>query len=152
MTEQEIELCKSIGREMLKAKNCLRNEDFIFNEEQWAKYYKVIEYAEQLASMNGGELVRLLGLEGQERIDEINRLNDLKQGIGREEKWELGVIGIRFKGEITFGDGSAPMEAFKNAIDLCDGFDIFGTGLDDGSFEITFYVNNLNIPKKKFKR
>lgn len=130
MVDKEQELCKAIGREMMKAVDSLRNEDYDFNEEQWAKYRAVEEYAKTLAEQNGGTI------EGT---------------TSHQTKWSMGAVGVRFKGEITFGEQTTSMEAFRKAIELCDGFEVFGTGLDDGSFILSFYVLNMNVPKPKAK-
>lgn len=129
MVDKEQELCKAIGREMIKAQNALRNEDFVFNPGQKEKLDKVIAYAKRLAEANGGTVM----------------------AISDEPKYECGGIKVRFVGEITFGDASASMSDFVEAVKLCDGFEVFGTGLDDGSFFLTFYVDNLHIPKSKSK-
>lgn len=129
MTEKETELCKSIGREMLKAREQISNDDYVVNHEQMQKFVEVSKYAEALAKDNGGTI-------------------EYRNTIPRDT---IGAIAIRFVGEITFGETSASMENFTQALELCDGFNLEGTGLEDGSFIVTFYVSDVHVKKTKCK-
>lgn len=129
MTEKETDLCKDIGREMLRAREQISNDDYAVNPEQMRKFNEVSEYAEALAKDNNGTI-------------------EYRNTIPRDT---IGAIAIRFVGELTFGEDSTSMENFTKALDLCDGFNIEGTGLEDGSFIVTFYVSDVHVKKTKCK-
>ena len=57
-------------------------------------------------------------------------------------------LSIRFVDDLVFGSGENNLQEFISALGLCDGININGTGLPDGSFLISFFVDNLYIPKK----
>ena len=114
---------------MMRAVHARHSEDYIINEAQWVKYFSLVKYAKKLAKENDGTIEGVI-LEAP------------------DARYETVGVGVRLKGEITFGDASAPMESFREAVDLCDGFDIFGTGLDDGSFILSFYISDMAIPKR----
>ena len=129
MTEKETDLCKDIGREMLRAREQISNDDYAVNPEQMRKFNEVLEYAEALAKDNNGTI-------------------EYRNTIPRDT---IGAIAIRFVGELTFGEDSTSMKNFTKALDLCDGFNIEGTGLEDGSFIVTFYVSDVHVKKTKCK-
>lgn len=129
MTEKETDLCKDIGREMLRAREQISNDDYAVNPEQMRKFNEVSEYAEALAKDNNGTI-------------------EYRNTIPRDT---IGAIAIRFVGELTFGEDSTSMKNFTKALDLCDGFNIEGTGLEDGSFIVTFYVSDVHVKKPKCK-
>lgn len=129
MTEKETDLCKDIGREMLRAREQISNDDYAANPEQMRKFNEVSEYAEALAKDNNGTI-------------------EYRNTIPRDT---IGAIAIRFVGELTFGEDSTSMKNFTKALDLCDGFNIEGTGLEDGSFIVTFYVSDVHVKKTKCK-
>lgn len=129
MTEKETDLCKDIGREMLRAREQISNDDYAVNPEQMRKFNEVSEYAEALAKDNNGTI-------------------EYRNTIPRDT---VGAIAIRFVGELTFGEDSTSMKNFTKALDLCDGFNIEGTGLEDGSFIVTFYVSDVHVKKTKCK-
>ncbi|MBR2388992.1 MAG: hypothetical protein IKB02_09615 [Clostridia bacterium] len=129
MTEKETDLCKDIGREMLRAREQISNDDYAVNPEQMRKFNEVSEYAEALAKDNNGTI-------------------EYRNTIPRDT---IGAIAIRFVGELTFGEDSTSMKNFTKALDLCDGFNIEGTGLEDGSFIVTFYVSDVHVKKTKCK-
>lgn len=129
MTEKETDLCKDIGREMLRAREQISNDDYTVNPEQMRKFNEVSEYAEALAKDNNGTI-------------------EYRNTIPRDT---IGAIAIRFVGELTFGEDSTSMKNFTKALDLCDGFNIEGTGLEDGSFIVTFYVSDVHVKKTKCK-
>lgn len=129
MTEKETDLCKDIGREMLRAREQISNDDYAVNPEQMRKFNEVSEYAEALAKDNNGTI-------------------EYRNTIPRDT---IGSIAIRFVGELTFGEDSTSMKNFTKALDLCDGFNIEGTGLEDGSFIVTFYVSDVHVKKTKCK-
>lgn len=129
MTEKETDLCKDIGREVLRAREQISNDDYAVNPEQMRKFNEVSEYAEALAKDNNGTI-------------------EYRNTIPRDT---IGAIAIRFVGELTFGEDSTSMKNFTKALDLCDGFNIEGTGLEDGSFIVTFYVSDVHVKKTKCK-
>ena len=129
MTEKETDLCKDIGREVLRAREQISNDDYAANPEQMRKFNEVSEYAEALAKDNNGTI-------------------EYRNTIPRDT---IGAIAIRFVGELTFGEDSTSMKNFTKALDLCDGFNIEGTGLEDGSFIVTFYVSDVHVKKTKCK-
>lgn len=129
MTEKETDLCKDIGREMLRAREQISNDDYAANPEQMRKFNEVSKYAEALAKDNNGTI-------------------EYRNTIPRDT---IGAIAIRFVGELTFGEDSTSMKNFTKALDLCDGFNIEGTGLEDGSFIVTFYVSDVHVKKTKCK-
>lgn len=129
MTEKENDLCKDIGREILKAREQISNDDYEINPEQMRKFEEVSEYAKTLAADHNGTV----------------------EYINTTPRDTIGAIAIRFIGELTFGESSTSMENFTKALDLCDGFNIEGTGLEDGSFIVTFYVSDVHVKKSKCK-
>ena len=129
MTEKETDLCKDIGREMLRAREQISNDDYAVNPEQMRKFNEVSEYADALAKDNNGTI-------------------EYRNTIPRDT---IGAIAIRFVGELTFGEDSTSMKNFTKALDLCDGFNIEGTGLEDGSFIVTCYVADVHVKKTKCK-
>ena len=129
MTEKETDLCKDIGREVLRAREQISNDDYAVNPEQMRKFNEVSKYAEALAKDNNGTI-------------------EYRNTIPRDT---IGAIAIRFVGELTFGEDSTSMKNFTKALDLCDGFNIEGTGLEDGSFIVTFYVSDVHVKKTKCK-
>lgn len=56
-------------------------------------------------------------------------------------------LSIRFENDLIFGTGENDLEEFIKALNLCDGININGTGLPDGSFLISFFIENLYTPK-----
>lgn len=129
MTEKETELCKDIGREILKAREQISNDDYTVNPEQMRKFNDVSAYAKALAAGHNGTV----------------------EYCNTTPRDTIGAIAIRFVGELTFGESSTSMENFTKALDLCDGFNIEGTGLEDGSFIVTFYVSDVHVKKSKCK-
>lgn len=66
-----------------------------------------------------------------------------------KSKKQPAELSIRFESDLVFGDGENNLQDFISALDSCDGININGTGLSDGSFLISFFVDNLYILKHK---
>lgn len=58
-------------------------------------------------------------------------------------------LSVRFENDLVFGDGENNLQDFISTLSLCDGININGTGLSDGSFLISFFVDNLYSLKHK---
>lgn len=126
MTYSELDLCKVIGAELLRSIKDKNDDDFIVNEENAAKFVKVEQYARDIATKKNGSV----------------------EYCNTKPSDTIGAIAIRIVGDVTFGEPITPMNEFQSAIDLCDGFLVESTGLEDASFIITFYVNDVHVLKK----
>lgn len=129
MTDKELNLCKELGAEIVKIRKQANDEDFITNEEQMQKFSVVEAFARKLAEDHGGTI----------------------EAYNVKPSDTIGAIAIRFIGEVTFGECMLSIQEFTNVIGLCDGLRIEGTGLDDGSFIITFYVDDIHVERPKCK-
>lgn len=109
------------------SRGLVRDEDYIPVAQNAKRFERVKQYALNLAKKNNGKL----------------------DHITERPRCEIGAIAIRFPGEISFGEGDISMDDFKHAISECDGFNIMGTGLADGSFILTFYVDRVHIHKNE---
>lgn len=58
-------------------------------------------------------------------------------------------LSVRFENDLVFGDGENNLQDFISTLSLCDGININGTGLSDGSFLISFFVDNFYTIKHK---
>ena len=125
MTDKETELCKDIGREIVIARESYNDDDFVVKPEQMLKFNMVADYAKRLAEEHNGVVAY----------------------CNTRPRDTIGAIAVRFVGELTLGESPIDMSGLIKNLDLCDGINIEGTGLDDGSFIITFYVLNVHVPK-----
>lgn len=125
MTYKEIDLCKVIGAELLRSIKDKNDDDFVINEENATKFAKVDKYARDIVAKKGGSI----------------------EYCNTKPSDTIGAIAIRLVGDVTFGEPILPMQDFRDVIGLCDGFLIESTGLEDASFIVTFYVNDVHTPK-----
>ena len=69
------------------------------------------------------------------------------QDVTRKEHLPSEIC-IRFLSPLTIGE-DCPIMDFSEIISLCDGVVFEGTGLEDGSFEISFLVNDLYVDNRR---
>ena len=125
MTDKETELCKDIGREILIARESYSDDAFIVAPEQMLKFNKVVEYAKMLAEEHNGVV----------------------EYCNTKPRDTIGAIAVRFSGELTLGERHSEIASLIKSLNLCDGINIEGTGLEDGSFIVTFYVLDVHVKK-----
>ena len=102
------------------------DDDYQVNMVQMVKFASVVDYAQRLAEQFGGEVTR----------------------VNYKPSCELGAVAVRFYGgDLIIGEDGVSLKELVSALTNCDGVSIEGTGLEDGSFIITFYVNDIHIHK-----
>ena len=106
---------------------CSENDDdYQVNRAQMVKFASVVDYAQRLAEQFGGEVTR----------------------VNYKPSCEIGAVAVRFDGgDLIIGEDEVSLKDLISALTNCDGMSIEGTGLEDGSFIITFYVNDIHIHK-----
>lgn len=111
---------------ILKEAYSQNDDDYQVNVVQMVKFASVVNYAQRLAEQFGGEVTR----------------------VNRKPSCELGAVAVRFDGgDLIIGEDGVSLKELVSALTNCDGVSIEGTGLEDGSFIITFYVNDIHIHK-----
>ena len=111
---------------ILKEAYSQNDDDYQVNMVQMVKFASVVNYAQRLAEQFGGEVTR----------------------VNRKPSCELGAVAVRFDGgDLIIGEDGVSLNELVSALTNCDGVSIEGTGLEDGSFIITFYVNDIHIHK-----
>lgn len=106
----------------------LKNDDFILNEENNAKMQKIIAYSEGVINEENGGIIEY---------------------CITSPRHKQGEIAVRFTNDFILGMNPEEIEEFSNIVKLCDGINIRGTGLEDGSFLMSFFVENLYTQKDK---
>lgn len=66
-----------------------------------------------------------------------------------EPKHEQGYVQVLFSGELVLGEKAESLKAFIETLKLCDGVNITTNPVGEEMFQITFFVENLWIPKKQ---
>lgn len=66
-----------------------------------------------------------------------------------KKKNQPAEVSIRFEDDLAFSNGKNNLQEFISTLGLCDGININGTGLPDGSFLISFFVENLYVQRHK---
>ncbi len=119
---------KKSAQGYLKRYVALSNDDFVINDEKNGKMKQIVKYCEDVTKSKIGSA-----------IEYCNVVPKNKQGE----------IAVRFTNDFILEFASGEIEAFANAVMLADGINVRGTGLDDGSFIISFFVDDLYVAKTK---
>lgn len=69
-------------------------------------------------------------------------------GCTPEPKYEQGYVKVLFSGELAIGEREASLKEFIDTLKLCDGINITTNPAGEDFFQITFFVEDLWIPKK----
>lgn len=126
MNKDEEELVKVLGREYLYYCGEKSHSSYILNEDKLIKFSNIIKYCEELVSTNNAKIELCI----------------------QEPKNETGVVSMRFYDDFILQDEGNSLKEFVNILQLCDAVNINGTGVEDGSFIIDFFVDNLYEQKK----
>ena len=119
------EFIKIIGKKYLERNNQITDK-YVLNKEKSRKLLELIDLCEMLAEKNKGSVEYIV-------TDKIDQPAEIQ---------------LRFVGDLVFGEETNSLDDLSNIIDLCDGINIGGTGLEDGSFLISFFIENLYIKNK----
>lgn len=110
---------KTFGEDKIDEKS------FKLDPEKARKAVEVFDYCERLANKNNGS---------------IEYCVTKKNGLPAE-------VSLRLVNDLVIGDERNDLDEFTHILTLCDGINISGTGLEDGSFLISFFIENLYIKK-----
>lgn len=66
-----------------------------------------------------------------------------------EPKYEQGYIQVLFQGELVVGEKQGNLNDFIETLKLCDGINITTNPAGEDMFQITFFVENLWVPKSR---
>lgn len=126
MDKQEA-FVKRIGEAYYKAfgKDEIDENKFKLDPEKTRKAAEVFDYCEHFAKRNGGTV----------------------ECCVTKKKNQPAEVALRFVDDLIIGDEPNSLEEFTHILTLCDGINISGTGLEDGSFLISFFIENLYVPK-----
>lgn len=119
------ELIKTLGRMNLERNDTISEDEYKLDDIKAAHMIKLVNYCERLTAKNGGSIENIV----TKRIS-----------LPAE-------IQMRFPSDLIFGDGKNSVEELTSILELCDGINIGGTGLEDGSFLISFFIENLYVKK-----
>ena len=120
------EYFKEIGKINLERDDEINDTEYELDEKNSKKFLEVKRYCETLVEQNNGTIENI-----------ITRKKNLPAEIQ-----------LRFMSDLIIGDDTNSAEEFTNILSLCDAINIGGTGLEDGSFLISFFIKNLYKPKK----
>lgn len=118
--DYEEKLIKALGKIYLEAKSKMSKE-YKVNDANMEKFVKMSELSKALADKNNGVI----------------------EYVYLEESSQPAEIQIRFTNDLVFGDGKNNFDELIAILDLSDGMNISGTGLEDGSFLISFFVEKV---------
>ena len=126
MDKQE-EFVKRIGEAYYKAfgNDEIDESKFNLDPEKSLKAAEVFAYCENLAQKHGGTV----------------------ECCVTKKRSQPAELALRFVDDLIIGDEPDSLEEFTRILTLCDGINISGTGLEDGSFLISFFIKDLYIPK-----
>ena len=122
--DYKAEFIKILGKNYLNLNNKITKE-YSLNEKKAYKMLKLTNFCEALVSRNGGSFECIV-------TDKIDQPAEIQ---------------LRFVNDLVFGEETNSIEELSNALELCDGINIGGTGLEDGSFLISFFIENLYVKK-----
>lgn len=121
------EFSKNVVKAFLLKYASKNNNDYEFNPEKCDKMNAVIAYCEKLESEYNCKIIRCM----------------------LEPKYVQGYIQILFDGEFAIGEKAMSLKEFTDTLTLCDGVNISANPAGDDMFQITFFIEDLWLPKTK---
>ena len=127
MNYNEKEFAKDVIKAFVADYQSKNNGDYEFNIDKCDKMNDIIAYCQKLESEYGCKIVRYM----------------------LEPKYEQGYIQVLFSGELVLGEKESSLKDFIETLKLCDGVNITTSPAGEDLFQITFFVENLWVPKRK---
>ncbi len=118
MTEEEFN--ELLGEAYLEHLAKRREGNYIVDPEKASVVIQVLDYCQTLADKNEGAIEYSVVREGEEFVE----------------------IALRFANDLIIGDEKNNMKSFISTLSQCKAININGTGLEDGSFLISFFIDN----------
>lgn len=125
MDNREEEIIKMLTRINLRRNDFVDDDKYALCEPNALRFFKLLDYCETLAAKNNGV---------------IN--NILTQSVSLPAE-----IQLRFSGNLIFGGEENDLRELSDVLRICDGINISGTGLESGTFLVSFFVTDLYVPK-----
>ena len=119
------ELIKTLGRVNMQRDDVITEENYKLDDIKAARFIKIVNYCESLTAKNGGSI----------------------ENIVTKKKSLPAEVQMRFPTDLVFGEGINSVEELSSILELCDGMTVGGTGLEDGSFLVSFFIDNLYVEK-----
>lgn len=119
-------LFKKAVRNYKKHYDALSNDAFALDEEKNQRMQKLISYCEGVISEENGGSIEYCVTTPKNRQGEIT---------------------LRFVNDFILGMNTTDLPEFCEAVKLADGINIRGTGLEDGSILMSFFVDDLYVKK-----
>ena len=122
----ENEFAKDVIKAFLANYKSKDNDKYEFNMDKCDKMNDIIAYCQKLETEYDCKIIRCM----------------------LEPKYEQGYIQVLFRGELALGEKEASLKEFIDTLKLCDGINITTNPAGEDLFQITFFVEDLWIPKK----
>jgi len=119
------EFIKMLGEIYLENYDDQIDGSYQLNDPKVMQFLEIYNYCKMLAEQNGTRIERVI----------------------TKKKSQPAEIEIRFTDDLVFDSNENTLCDFIDALKKCDGVNINGTGLEDGSFCISFFVTDFYIKK-----
>ena len=119
------EIAKNVIQAFLVDYESKNNGNYQFNPSKSHKMYDIIAYCQKLEREYACKIIRCM----------------------LEPKYEQGYIQVLFSGELALGEKAASLKEFIDTLKLCDGINITTNPAGEDLFQITFFIEDLWIPK-----
>ena len=123
----ENEFAKDVIKAFLADYNSKDNANYEFNMDKCDKMNNIIAYCQKIETECNCKIIRCM----------------------LEPKYKQGYIQVLFSGELTLGEKEETLKEFIDTLKLCDGINITTNPAGEDLFQITFFVENLWIPKSQ---
>lgn len=125
MSSIKDEFAKDVVKAFVTDYKTKNNDKYEFNMDKCDKMNDIIAYCRKLETECDCKIIRCM----------------------LEPKHEQGYVQVLFSGEFMLGDKETNLQEFVDALKLCDGINIVTNPVGSDLFQITFFVENLWIPK-----
>ena len=126
MNSVEKEFAKDVIKAFIADYQSKDNDSYEFNMDKCDKMNDIIAYCQKLEAEYNCKVIRYM----------------------LEPKYEQGYVQVLFNGELALGEKAESLKEFIDTLKLCDGINITTNPAGEDLFQITFFVENLWIPKK----
>lgn len=127
MNAIENDFAKNVIKAFLTEYESKDNSRYEFNPQKCDKMNEIIAYCQKLETEYDCKIIRCM----------------------LEPKYTQGYIQVLFSGEFVLDKKAASLKDFIATLGLCDGVNITTNPAGDDLLQITFFVENLWIPKEK---
>ncbi len=122
----EEEFCKLVGRAYFeKCRDGDDGKEYVVDSEKAKNVLRILDYCDAFAKRNGGKIECLVIKKRDEPV----------------------AIEMRFVDDLTIGDEENAKDEFLSVLANCKALTLSGTGLEDGSFLMSLFMDNPYQPK-----